>query len=61
MKSFADKTILAYKLKFCLGTVENTVGEEENACYQHFLLSHNVFKRLVFLMIFLSLDFAVKS
>ena len=31
------------KLKFVLGSEENIVGKGENAGYQHFLFSQNVF------------------
>ena len=38
LKAFADnKIIVNKKLKFASGTVENIVGKEENAGYQHFL------------------------
>ena len=33
-----DKIDVNQKLKFTLGWVENIVGKEENARYQHFLL-----------------------
>ena len=47
-KAFADdKIIVTQKLKFVLGRVENIVGKGENAGYQHFLLSHYVFQRLL--------------
>ena len=69
-KVFADNKIkVTEKLKFGLGTVENTVGKGENAGHQHFLLfqqcfqkasfwsfSHSVFKRLFSV----SGDFVVK-
>ena len=39
LKAFADDKIsMIEKLKFVLGRVENIVGKEENAGYQHFLL-----------------------
>ena len=48
LKAFADdKTNVTEKLKFVLGRVENMVEKGENAGYQHFLLSHHVFKRLL--------------
>ena len=48
LKAFADDKIkVTEKLKFVLGRVENTVGKGENAGYQHFPLSHSVFKRLL--------------
>ena len=34
------------KFKFVLRRVENIVGKEENAGYQHFSISYIVFKRL---------------
>ena len=34
--------------KFFLELVENIVGKGENAGYQHFLLSNNVFQRFLF-------------
>ena len=38
-KAFADNKInLSEKLKFVLGRVENIVGKEEDASFQHFLL-----------------------
>ena len=37
LKAFADdKIIVTQRLKFILGRVENIVGKEENAGYQHF-------------------------
>ena len=33
-----DKIIVAHKLKFVSGSIENIVGKGENAGYQHFLL-----------------------
>ena len=41
-KVFADD--ISQKLIFVLGWVENIVGNGENAGYQHFSFSHNVFK-----------------
>ena len=38
---------MTQKLKFVSRMVENIVGKEENAGYQHFLLSHDVFERLL--------------
>ena len=39
LKAFADVKInVTQKLKFVLGRLENIVGKEENAGYQHFLL-----------------------
>ena len=47
VKAFADDKInLTEKLKFVLGRVKSIVGQGENAGYQHFSFSHNVFKRL---------------
>ena len=49
LKAFADDNLNVNKeLKLALGRVENIVGKGENADYQHFLLFHNVFKRLYF-------------
>ena len=46
LKAFAvDKLILAEKLKFVLGRVENNVGKGENAGYQHFLLFPQCFRK----------------
>ena len=48
MKELADDKInVTEKLKFVLERAENIVRKEENAGYQHFLLSHNCFKRLL--------------
>ena len=39
LKAFADDKLNVAKIKICLcDRVENTVGKEENAGYQHFLL-----------------------
>ena len=49
LKAFADDKINVNKnLKFVLERIENIVGKGENAGYQHFLLSHYVFKRIFF-------------
>ena len=49
LKGFTDDKInVTEKLKFALGRVENSVVKGENAGYKHFLLFHNVFKRLLF-------------
>ena len=42
-----DKINMIEKLKFVLDWVEKNVGKGENAGYQHFVLSYNVFKRLL--------------
>ena len=48
-KAFADDKIDGTeKLKFVLGRVENIVGEEENAGYQHFLLFPQCFQKTSF-------------
>ena len=48
-KAFADgKIILTQKLRFLLERVENIVGKEENAGYQHFLLFPQCFQKLSF-------------
>ena len=39
---------MTQKLKFVLGRIESNAGNRENAGFQHFLLSHNFFKRLLF-------------
>ena len=47
-KAFADDNLNVYqKLKFASGRVENILGNGENAGYQHFVLLHSVFKRLL--------------
>ena len=47
LKGFADdKLNVTEKSKFVLQRVENIVGKGENAGYQHFSFSHNVFKML---------------
>ena len=46
IKDFADNKInVTYVPNFVLGRVENIVGKGENDGYQHFLFSHNAFKR----------------
>ena len=47
LKAFADKINVNQKFKFDMGRVENIVGKGENAGYQHFPFSDNVFKRLL--------------
>ena len=45
VEGFADdKLNVTQNIKVVCHTIENIVGREENAGYQHFLLSHNVFK-----------------
>ena len=48
-KAFADdKVSVTLKQKFCLGVVENIVGEKEKMLVTSiFFFSHNVFKRLL--------------
>ena len=47
-KAFADDNVNVNKeLKFDMGRVENIVGKEENAGYQHFLLYPQCFKSLL--------------
>ena len=47
LKAFTDDKInVTEKFKLVFQRVENIVGKGENAGNQHFLLSHNVFKRL---------------
>ena len=58
LKAFADdKIIVAEKLKFVLGRVENIVGKAENAGY---FFSHNYF-RSIFSKVFKSWDCMVKG
>ena len=46
LKAFADdKLTVAKKSTFALGRVENIVGKEENAVYQHFLLFPQCFQK----------------
>ena len=48
LKAFADdKTNVTEKMKFVLGRVINIVRKGENAGYQNFSFSLNVFKRLL--------------
>ena len=45
LKAIADhKVNVTQKLEFVLGRVYNIVGKGENAGYQNFSFSHNVFK-----------------
>ena len=44
----ADKTNSTEKFKLVLGRVENIVGKEENAGYQHFLLFPQCFQKASF-------------
>ena len=49
LKAFVDNKLnVTEKLKFVLERVENIVGKGENAGYQPFLLSHNIFKNHLF-------------
>ena len=44
LKAFADDDLNVARLKIStLDRVENTVGKEENAGYQHFILSYSFF------------------
>ena len=46
LKGFTHNSLNMYQnLKFDLGRVENIVGKEENAGYQHFLLFPQCFQR----------------
>ena len=48
LKAFVDgKSKVVQMAKFVLDKIENIVGKEEKADYQHFLFSYNVFKRLL--------------
>ena len=47
LKAFADDKInVTQTLKFALERIENMVGKEENAGYQHFLLFLQCFEKL---------------
>ena len=49
LKAFADGKInVIYRVKLALGRVENIVGKEENAGYQHFLLFPQSFQKATF-------------
>ena len=49
LKAFADDKINpTQKLKFVSGKAENIVGQEENACYLHFLLFPQCFQKASF-------------
>ena len=49
LKAFANNKInVTEKLKFVLGRIENIVGKGVNATHQHYLLSLNVLKKLLF-------------
>ena len=49
MEAFADDKLNVAKIMISLNDrAENILGKGENADYQHFLLSQNVFKRLLF-------------
>ena len=43
-----DKINVNQELKFVLEKVENIARKGENAGFQHFLLSHNIFRRFLF-------------
>ena len=46
-KAFADdKLNVIQNIKVVCHRIENIVGKEENAGYQHFFFSHSVFQRL---------------
>ena len=61
LKAFADEKINATeKVKFCRGSVENSVGKGENAGNQHFLLFPQCFQKLSVLGL-LSPDCVVES
>ena len=48
-KAFADiKINVTEKLKYVFGRVENTMGNGENAGYQHFLLLSQYFQNVSF-------------
>ena len=49
LEAFADDKInVTLKQNFFLGLVENIVGKEENAGYQHFLLFPQCFQKVSF-------------
>ena len=50
LKAFADskRVVTEKKKETVLEMVENIVEKGENASYQHFSFSHNIFKRLHF-------------
>ena len=47
MEGICRKQNVTEKLKFVVERVENIVEKGENAGYQYFSFSHNVFKRLL--------------
>ena len=50
LKAFADDELNVAEMRIALfDRVENTVGKEENAGYQHFLLFPQCFSRTLFL------------
>ena len=60
-KAFADDKInVTEKLKFGPEKVENIVGKEENAGYQHFLLFPQCFKKVSFFKVIKTWDCVVK-
>ena len=61
LKAFPDNKInVTQKLKFVLWTIENIVGKEENAGFQHFLHFAQCFQK-VYPWGFKSRDCVVKS
>ena len=56
-----DKINVTEKLKFVSGRVENIMGKGENAGYQHFLLSQQLFAKGILHRIVRSWDCVVKS
>ena len=62
LKAFADDNLnMNQKLKFALGRVENIVGKEENAGYQHFLLFPPCFEKASSLGVIKSQDGVITS
>ena len=58
LKAFAnDKINVTEKLNFVFARIQNIVGKQENAGYQHFLL----FSQVLFPKVVTSLDCAVKK
>ena len=46
LKAFADDKLKVFKIaRFLLDKIENIVGKEENAGYQHFLLFPQCFQK----------------
>ena len=63
LKAFADDKLKVIQMaKFVLDKIENIVGKEENAGYQHFLLFPQCFQKgIFFFRVVKSWDCVVKS